>query len=868
MEDSFNSLHESNKDLQTGGLTIPALPYDQAQELISILNRIAEKSVVLIPDAWEQSVTMDAEHGVLKAFLSHLDEWPDCHVLLGVRHPDIKAPDASDRGFLMAQDLEQSLPGTASLYPLQEMHLEDPTEKHNLAAYLRIKIKAAVGLKDEELFQMVQGFPGVLNYWLSDIKREQMGDKNDMAQVAADAQAYRYPEFGALLPALSKDERILAIRLALMPRLNQELWLNYKEIILHEFNDGEGLVDELNIKRVMEAGSYPTYGHETRHSAARYWYLENKSLQNILVRETAGLVFRLAGYVQEVSESNFPYVGALIALGGLLNKLPLNDSVRVVIASAASLIEIRLPWPDQQKLSAALRDLSGHHASALVLAAMGLINTLNDAKAENDLARRDALLEELRSLARVQPADGAVREQLANGLFNTLNDAKAENDLARRDALLEELRSLARAHPADGAVREQLAKGLSNTLVGATTENEPARRDALLEELRSLARAHPADGAVREPLTKGLANTVVGAKAENDLARRDALLEELRSLARAHPADAALREPLTKGLFNTLNDAKAENDPARRDALLEELRSLARMHPADAALLERLAKGLFNILVDAKAENDLARRDALLEELRSLSWAHPADAALREPLARGLSNTLVCTTTENDLTRRDALLEELRSLARCTRPMPRCESIWQKACSTRSLARRKRTTWSGAMPCLRNCVRWPGRTRPMARCGSDWQMACSTRLIMRRERTTWPGAMPCLRNCVRWPGRIRTIAQCGTSWQKACPTRLSAQRQRTTWPGAMPCLRSCVHWPGRTRPMARCGSDWQMACLTRSLARRQRTIWPGAMPCLRNCVHWPGRIRTIAQCGSSLQRACPTRLLARRQRTI
>ena len=257
VDDTFNSLHEANKDLQTGGLTIQALPYDQAFELISILGKIAEKPVALIPDAWEQSVTMEAEYAVLKAFLSHLDEWPHCHVLLGVRHPEIKVPDASDRGFQMAQDLEQSLPGTALLYPLPEMHLTDAKVKHNLAAYLRTNIKAAIGLKDEDLFRMVQGFPGVLNYWLSEIQRGQMRDKNDMARVAADAHAYRYREFDALLPALTKDERIIAIRLALMPRLNQELWRSLKDIILHGFYDGDGLVDELNFKRVLEGGTYP-----------------------------------------------------------------------------------------------------------------------------------------------------------------------------------------------------------------------------------------------------------------------------------------------------------------------------------------------------------------------------------------------------------------------------------------------------------------------------------------------------------------------------------------------------------------------------------------------------------------------------------
>jgi hypothetical protein len=95
------------------------------------------------------------------------------------------------------------------------------------------------------------------------------------------------------------------------------------------------------------------------------------------------------------------------------------------------------------------------------LLAVGLFHSLNDAKAEGDLARRDALLDELRALARDYPDDTVVRELLAGGLANTLNDAKAEDDLARRDALLDELRALAQTHPDDAYVREDLARGLS-----------------------------------------------------------------------------------------------------------------------------------------------------------------------------------------------------------------------------------------------------------------------------------------------------------------------------------------------------------------------------------------------------------------------
>ena len=47
---------------------------------------------------------------------------------------------------------------------------------------------------------------------------------------------------------------------------------------------------------------------------------------------------------------------------------------------------------------------------------------------------------------------------LAIGLFNTLNAAKQEETLERRDALLEELRQLATRYPDDAAVREWVAR--------------------------------------------------------------------------------------------------------------------------------------------------------------------------------------------------------------------------------------------------------------------------------------------------------------------------------------------------------------------------------------------------------------------------
>ena len=58
-------------------------------------------------------------------------------------------------------------------------------------------------------------------------------------------------------------------------------------------------------------------------------------------------------------------------------------------------------------------------------------------------------------MARAYPDDAVVRERLAKGLHNTLNHTKVEDDLARPDALLDELRALARTRPNDAAVRER-----------------------------------------------------------------------------------------------------------------------------------------------------------------------------------------------------------------------------------------------------------------------------------------------------------------------------------------------------------------------------------------------------------------------------
>ncbi len=75
------------------------------------------------------------------------------------------------------------------------------------------------------------------------------------------------------------------------------------------------------------------------------------------------------------------------------------------------------------------------------------------------------------------------------GLSNTLAAAKVENNLARRDALLDELRALASAHPDESEMRMWYGLGLYNALLHAKDERDSNRHNALVKEIRGLTPA-------------------------------------------------------------------------------------------------------------------------------------------------------------------------------------------------------------------------------------------------------------------------------------------------------------------------------------------------------------------------------------------
>ena len=243
----------------------------------------------------------------------------------------------------------------------------------------------------------------------------------------------------------------------------------------------------------MEGDDFPTYGHETRRDAALRYLLERYSPQ--VRHEAETLMYRVADHVQSLeSELLQPLVEALKSLLDSTGEFKLSDAAEAMREATKSLQESA--DYNQSLLLRGTRSAVQKSAGVASWISMGLLKRLTK---EDDLKQRDALLDGLRQAKQAWPEATIVRYAVALGLRYALvlglviavKNAKAENDLARRDALMEELRQLHRAYPEDAAVREQLAKGLVNTQVDAKAENDLARRDALMEDLRQLHRAYP-----------------------------------------------------------------------------------------------------------------------------------------------------------------------------------------------------------------------------------------------------------------------------------------------------------------------------------------------------------------------------------------
>jgi len=344
VREALGGLSEVNRDLRTGGVELRPLDYDQARDLVSLVARISGRRIVVILDAWEQSASMRLEHQTLTRLLARLEGWPTVHLLLGIRRTHANDPQPPEEAYQLAQDLRGASPA-AEVYNLAPMRLEDDVpERDRAVSYLRQHIPVATRVADDELLGLAAGFPGAFGRWLEESERDAIETEERLRQVANDAQAYRYREFDALLPSLTGDERRFAIRLAVLPRMGKGAWAALCPIVMD--NLGEQPLERLLLRRILESGEPPTFGHDTRHAAAWWWFLCRQELVAIVRREARALIFRLTANWKLTDEPDRPLAEALRALRITARQLELDNAPLALCEAANALFQDTGPETD------------------------------------------------------------------------------------------------------------------------------------------------------------------------------------------------------------------------------------------------------------------------------------------------------------------------------------------------------------------------------------------------------------------------------------------------------------------------------------------------------------------------------------------
>ncbi|HUN58209.1 MAG TPA: hypothetical protein VMU41_08850, partial [Candidatus Binataceae bacterium] len=384
---AIEGLLTANEDLKTGGTKLPALAYEQARDLVNSVFEVGNTPICLFFDQCEDSLAFGLGN-ILNTFLRDREDWPRCHIFLAVREEDGPALE-------QVNDLARQH-AAAVLYTLEEMDLSEPSEERRLISFLRERVLAVAGLEDRRILEHVAGFPGVVQRWTEEGQPEWMRSEADLKKVADDAQRYRFRELEKLLPALSDDQRKIAIRLALVPfSTSSDRWERLRKLITNGVP--AKILDELGRSGALVSTRPPSFGHDKRLEAALSQLKDQCRYE--LEDEGRDLVLRLAESIKAVDLKYIDATQALAHLAPLCEELDWGIGYSALCDTAAGLLGHRV---DTQKMLGGVheaRNLKGISA----LLAMGLYSSLCDSTEEQQLARRDALLDELRTLAQHYP---------------------------------------------------------------------------------------------------------------------------------------------------------------------------------------------------------------------------------------------------------------------------------------------------------------------------------------------------------------------------------------------------------------------------------------------------------------------------------
>ena len=337
VRDAFLTLSAAQKDLAVGGLNLAVLPYDQALSLTQLVAEISGRRIVFILDAWEKSPTMRQEAKTIESFLNRRSDWPPTHVFAAVRSPDPLSADPEESSKIAEQLCRMS--SAALSLRLDPMHLNSTGEADRLVAHVQAHVDAAKEVSPEEILRLVGGHPGVVKFWLDSAAAGEMRSREDMQAKAQLAHSLRYVDLENRLDGLTGHHLSLAARLAVSAQFSESSWDRLGKAFLRD--DELAVLDDLCVGAVLEDRPYPTYGHDTRHSAAADWFVAHR--RTVARRSVEEVVGALSKQITGISSTDFPIYEAISGLESVSRRMGIARTAATAFDACKAALEIDDP---------------------------------------------------------------------------------------------------------------------------------------------------------------------------------------------------------------------------------------------------------------------------------------------------------------------------------------------------------------------------------------------------------------------------------------------------------------------------------------------------------------------------------------------
>jgi len=325
-----------NQRLLTADLELERDEYEEVLRVVKLITETdsSNRSIILILDAVEVVENIEREFNILDRFIKNTDQWPHCHFIIAYKHPD-NSPTANKLTHKWGIQLSTLRPPVSEDYELPKMHLENhPEEIKRLINYLHSNIKVTQQLTDDRLLEIIDGYPGVLEFWTSQERHKSIISIKELTSIAVNAKKRLYVEIIESMESLDDEERKLIIRVTFLPPISRESWHELKQIVLDELP--EPTIDTLNRKRVLNGQPYPDFGHSDAQRACMTHFRESHNLRSTVCRELESLIFRAASSISYYMNSSSFKRDILLEIFTLTREFNISEEARAICFAATA----------------------------------------------------------------------------------------------------------------------------------------------------------------------------------------------------------------------------------------------------------------------------------------------------------------------------------------------------------------------------------------------------------------------------------------------------------------------------------------------------------------------------------------------------